>query len=657
VISTMPTEAAIQEFMGYVHSLRGDEKGEAQLFCDRLFRAFGHGGIVEAQGALEARIKFDTGRTKFADCLWSPRGRDGVLIEMKKRSVRNLESHFPQVRDYWIEMNPEVVIGQGAQKPKYIILCNFDRFLIYRQLTKVDEVTIAELPARLGALNFLLLEEREPIFRHNEEAISQDAARAIGDVFKYLVFDRGENREAVQRFILQCVLALFSEDFGLLPRDIFTELVRDCQRGGSSYDLFGALFRQMATEAPAKGGRFKEVKYFNGGLFDTVEPIELDHSSLDALARAADFDWREVNPAIFGALFESTMNARERHRYGAHFTSEEDIQKIINPTIVRPWRARIEGAKRLRDLTGLLDELAQFRVLDPACGCGNFLYVAYRAVREIEMQTIEKIASDFAPSSLRGVRFGITRVSTRQFLGLDVQQIAVEVTKMTLMLGRELAAVEWNARIGPLMGTLPLSYDEGLPLDRLDDTVQCSDALLDPWPNFDVVIGNPPYQSKNKMLVEYGRDYVTRIRERYPDVPGRADYCVYWFRRAHEEMKFGQRAGLVGTNTIRQNYSREGGLDYIVNSGGIITDAVSSQVWSGDAVVHVSIANWIKGSYKGSRKLAVQNGDRRESPFSYFEVDEINSALSRAVDLTEAGDLAANKDSNRSFAVSPLLAA
>jgi len=141
----MTTLQALQEFISYTKQLKGDEKGEAQLFCDRLFRAFGHGGIIEANGQLEARIKFnESGRTKFADCLWSPDGRDGVLIEMKKRGEKNLESHFPQVRDYWIEMNPEKVLGQGAQKPKYIVLCNFDKFIIYKQLSRVDEITIDE---------------------------------------------------------------------------------------------------------------------------------------------------------------------------------------------------------------------------------------------------------------------------------------------------------------------------------------------------------------------------------------------------------------------------------------------------------------------------------------------------------------------------------
>ncbi len=646
----MSNKQALQEFVDYVRRLKGDEKGEAQLFCDRFFRAFGYGGILEAHGSLEARIKFsDSGRTKFADCLWSPHGKDGVLIEMKKKAEKNLETHFPQARDYWIEMNPEKVIGPGAQKPKYIILCNFERFLLYRQLSFVDEITIDEFVERASAFNFMLPEDKEPIFHNNIEAISQDAARTIGEIFKHLIFEKGEEREVAQRFLLQCVLALFSEDFGLLPPFIFSELIRDCQRGQSAYDLLGGLFRQMASEKPAKGGRFKDVKYFNGGLFDEVEPLELDSTSLNLLANAADFNWKSVNPSIFGALFESTMNEKERHQFGAHYTSEADILKIVNPTIVRPWKERLNKAKTLQELSNLLDELENFKVLDPACGCGNFLYVAYRALKDIEMQIIEKIAANFSSRSVKPLKFGISRVSTKQFYGIDLLPVAVEVAKVTLMLGKELAADEWNKRIRLLMSILDLNFDEGLPLERLDDFIICDDALFCDWPEFDVVIGNPPYQSKNKMQMEMDREYIDRVRAHYPDVPGRADYCVYWFRRGHKEMKEGQRAGFVGTNTIRQNYSREGGLDYIVNNGGTITEAVSTQVWSGDAVVHVSIVNWIKGAEKGGKSLVLQRGDSVDSPFDYYDLEYINSALSLAVDLTSARSLKVNENSNACF--------
>lgn len=640
----------LQDFVDFAKRLKGDEKGEAQLFCDRFFRAFGHGGILEAQGTLEARIKFaDSGRTKFADCLWSPVGRDGVLIEMKRRTEKNLETHFPQVRDYWIEMNPEKIIGRGAQKPKYIILCNFERFIIYQHLSRVDEITLDEFVDRASAFNFMLPDHKEPDFRNNVEKISYAAAHKIGEIFKHLVYEKKENREASQRFLLQCVLALFSEDFGILPQYIFTELIRDCQKGQSTHDLFGSLFRQMASEKPAHGGRFKDVKYFNGGIFDVVEPLEFDNVSLSLLAEACEFNWKSVNPSIFGALFESTLTEGERHKFGAHYTSEADILKIVIPTITRPWRERLNRAEALQELTQFLDDLGKFRVLDPACGCGNFLYMAYLSLKDIEMQAIEKIAAKFTKRSVTALKFGFSRVSAMQFYGIDILPVAVEVAKVTMMLAKELAAAEWNKRITPFMSQLGLNFDEGLPLDRLDDCIKRDDALFCEWPEFDVIIGNPPYQSKNKMQLEMDRDYINRVRARYPEVPGRADYCVYWFRRAHDEMKEGQRAGLVGTNTIRQNYSREGGLDYIVNNGGTITDAISTQVWSGDAVVYVSIVNWIKGKETGKKRLAFQRGDSPDSPFEYFEPDTINSALSLAVDLASAKSLSTNVNSQACF--------
>lgn len=635
----------LEEFRDFAALLRGDEKGEAQIFCDRFFRAFGHGGIVEANGSLEARIKFTGGTTKFADCLWAPRGRPGVLIEMKKRSERNLERHFAQLRDYWLEMNPEKLFGQGAQKPEYMMLCNFDRFLIYRYLSPVDEVRIEDIIDRSSAFNFMLPVAKEPIFKNNVEEISKDAASEVGELFKYLVFDRKQEAAIAQRFLLQCVVCLFSEDFGLLPRNFFSELIRDCQNGGNTYDLFGGLFSQMANPQQARGGRFAQIPYFNGGLFKDIEPIELDNYGLELLQKAATKNWKSVNPAIFGALFESTMNSLERHAFGAHFTSEADIHKIVGPTIVKPWRAKIQEATTLAKLKALLEELSQFKVLDPACGCGNFLFVAYMALKDIEMQIIEKIASTFSNRSTANLNLGLSRVSTKQFYGIDIQPVAVEVTKMTMTLAKELAADQWNQRINELLATLGLSTDQGLPLETLDDNITCKDAILSDWPKVDAIIGNPPFQSKNKMKNEMDNHYIDAIREKYPEIPARADFCVFWLRKAHDALDSGQRAGFVGTNTIRQNYSRLGGLDYIVKNKGTITDAVSTQVWSGDAVVHVSIVNWVKGPYKGEKMLMHQIGDKTDSPFEYHHPKVINSALSNSTDVGSVHSLNTNKQS------------
>jgi hypothetical protein len=628
----------IERFVAYARTLDGDEKGESQVFCDRLFQAFGHAGYKEAGATLEYRVRQAGQRTKFADLLWRPR----LLLEMKKRGTK-LERHYRQAFEYWLGLVPH--------RPRYVVLCNFDEFWIYdfdsQMEEPVDRVNIEDLSQRYTAFNFLFPVEKKPLFGNDLVAVTRAAADKVAAVYRSIV-SHGADFADAERFILQCVMAMFSEDFDLLPRGLFTELVEECRAGGSTYDLFGALFRQMNNPEHARGGRFKGVPYFNGGLFQTVRPIDLSPEEVELLAEAAREDWSKVQPAIFGTLFQSSMDKYERHAYGAHFTSEADIQKVVLPTIVRPWRERIENANSFKELVALRDELLSFRVLDPACGSGNFLYVAYRETKRLEMDLLTKIHESFGKSAER--RVGTTSlVNLHQFYGIDNNIFAVELAKVTLVLAKELSLREMQGTINAVQSELPLQRDQVLPLDNLDNNIRCEDALFSDWPEVNAIIGNPPYQSKNKMQQEYGAAYVSRVRGRYPEVPGRADYCVYWFRRAHDELPSGSRAGLVGTNTIRQNYSREGGLDYIVQNGGIITEAVSSQVWSGSAAVHVSVVNWIKGMDTGKKRLFTQIGDKTDSPWEVVELDYISSALSASFDVTTAAPLKANSEAGVSY--------
>ena len=628
----------IRQFVDYARTLKGDEKGEAQVFCDRLFQAFGHDGYKEAGATLEYRVKGPGKSTKFADLLWRPR----LLIEMKKRGEK-LQRHYSQAFEYWLQLVPH--------RPKYVVLCNFDEFWIYDfdlQLNDpVDVVALGDLPNRFTAFNFLFPIEKKPQFGNNRVDVTRAAADKLAAVFNAMIA-RDQNREQSQRFVLQCVVAMFAEDAELLPRGLFSELLDECRGRESTYDLIGGLFRQMNNPTPARGGRFRNVRYFNGGVFQVIEPVELAADEIDQLISASSEDWSKVQPPIFGTLFQSSMGKEKRHAFGAHFTSEADIQKVVLPTIVRPWREQIEATETLKDLRALLDKLRTFRVLDPACGSGNFLYVAYRELKRLELSLMAKIHAKFARRAREAVGTR-SMVSTAQFFGIDKDEFGVELAKVTLMLAKELAINESQAWIDAEQLDLPIEFDAALPLDNLDANIQCGDALFLEWPKANAIIGNPPFQSKNKMQREYGAEYVGKVRARYPDVPGRADYCVYWFRRAHDELPQDGRAGLVGTNTIRQNYSREGGLDYIVGHGGTIIEAVSTQVWSGEAVVHVSIANWVKGNQQGVKKIITQVGDMRESPWEVTEVDRIGPALSALLDVTKAQRLRANIESRACY--------
>lgn len=287
----------------------------------------------------------------------------------------------------------------------------------------------------------------------------------------------------------------------------------------------------------------------------------------------------------------------------------------------------------MKELLALRSELMNFKVLDPACGSGNFLYLSYRELVRVEIALMAKLKQTVSAKNFQEQAKAVSLISPRNFYGIDRDSFGVELAKVTLMLAKKLAIDEAIEVLERDQIELPLHGDEALPLDNLDANIVCGDALFADWPEVDAIVGNPPYQSKNKIQQELGRAYVNEVREHFPDVDGRADYCVYWFRKAHDHLKKGQRAGLVGTNTTRQNYSRTGGLDYIVNSDGTITEAVSTMKWSGDAVVFVSIVNWIKGAPPG------------KSPFTF----------SKAMILRRGGAIAISTSSAQLFPLSKTL--
>ena len=247
------------------------------------------------------------------------------------------------------------------------------------------------------------------------------------------------------------------------------------------------------------------------------------------------------------------------------------------PTIVRPWRERIEATNTLKDLRLLLEELRLFRVLDPACGNGNFLYLVFRELKRLELSLMAKIHADFGRRAREAVGTR-SMVSTKQLFGIDKDDFAVELAKVTLMLAKELAIDESRAWLDAEQLDLPIEFDEALPLDNLDGNITCGDALFSEWPLAHAIVGNPPYLGSRYLAKEHGYAYANKLYVRYPEVPKMADYCVHWFRLAHERLPDGGRAGLVGTNSIRQNETREAGLDFILEAGGTITEAVSTQV-------------------------------------------------------------------------------
>ncbi|MBD2636455.1 class I SAM-dependent DNA methyltransferase [Limnothrix sp. FACHB-881] len=597
---------------------RGDEKGEAQTFLNRFFAAFGYADAIAAGAVFETRVAKGSasGHTGFADLVWRSSDkppRPGVLFEMKKRG-ESLEKHRRQAFTYWERLVPN--------RPRYVVLCNFDWFWIYDFDTQIDEpvdrIALADLSQRSSAFAFMKPGETKPVFNNNQQEITQEAAMRMGQLYrdleKRLYTKSGSFKPIdIQRFVLQCVLAMFAEDRGLLPSDLFTRCVLDCLEGESSYQILGALFDEMNRNHIAPAGRFQGVGYFNGGLFAKVLPIELNSKELEILKVAAQEDWSQIRPAIFGSIFEGTANGDERRAHGMHFTSEIDIMKIVRPTISHYWEAKIEAAKTVNDFEKLHQELIEYRVLDPACGSGNFLYVAYQ-----EMKDLEKVILDRICDLKQSVQIPLRSVSPLQFFGIDINSFAVQLAQVTMTIARKVAIDRLQIK------------EEALPLDTLDQNIVRQDALFNSWPQADAIIGNPPFLGGNRIRKELGDKYIEKVFSRFPEVKNQVDFCTYWFRLAHESSIASTRVGLVATNTIRQGNTRKAGLDYITKNGGRIYSAVSSQPWSGEAVVQVSIVNW---SYDDQKLLILDDQI----------VSQITPSLSESLDVSSAEKLLSNR--------------
>jgi hypothetical protein len=553
---------------------RGSERAEAQTFLNELFACYG-----TDRGDAGARFE-EPQHGKFVDLLWQRR----CLIEMKRPSeAARLAVHREQVLAYW---RAAADAQHNVPAPRFVVLCAFQRFEVWEPgafpAEPRAEFELVDLPDRMESLLFLA--DREPTFVGSQEAVTREAVRLMTDLYHRLGDRHAAPPHVRRNFLLQSVWCLFAEDLGQLERDLYTRIVDGLieDRRRSSADDLGQLFTWLNRPGPRPaGGLYAETPYVDGGLFDEPAEIHLEHDELLALRLASEYDWRMVEPHVFGSILQGTLGHDAQWALGAHYTHEVDIQKVVKPSIVDPWRERIEAASTLAEIRSLQDELLNYVVLDPACGSGNFLYTAYRELRRLERRLHERESEMRRAEGRRGADQGALAAffPLTNIKGIDIDAFAVSLARVTLWMGHKLAVDE-------------LDLDEAtLPLAELSG-IRSGDALRLEWPRASVIIGNPPFHGDRNLRGLLGDDYVEWLKREFGC--GLKDHCVYWFRKAQDHLGPGERAGLVGTNSIAQNRARSASLNYIVENGGVITNAVSTQDWPGEAAVDVSIVNWIK---------------------------------------------------------------
>ncbi len=521
----------------------------------------------------------------------------------------------------------------SLQNPPLLIVSDMDRILVRTNWTN----TVQEIHAiRLDDLNDAHTRDLLRNCFVNPDALRPQKTRAMltqeaADKFIAIaqrLRQRGHDPQAVAHFVIRLVFCMFAEDVGLLPDHMFTRVVKSAHGKPATFaKKVAALFAAMRT-----GGDYgaDTVEWFNGGLFDSDDVLPLEWNDVEDLIRTSALDWSDIDPSIFGTLFERGLDPDKRSQLGAHYTDRDKIMMIVNPVVVEPLRAEWAGVKsRIEGLFGTMstataragaialkdtfrERLRAFRILDPACGSGNFLYLALNALKNIEKQV-----------NLDAEAMGIGKVTDasltgpENLLGIELNPYAAELARVSVWIGD----IQWSRRNGfePARN----------PILRKLDTIECRDAILAPdgtragWPKADVVVGNPPFLGNKKMIRELGEDYTVALRKAYADVPGGVDLVAYWFARAWGQMQAGAlaRAGLVATNSIRGGANREV-LKPIVQ-GGRIFEAWGDENWTVDgAAVRVSLVCFKKG--KGS--AALLDGS---------EVSQVSSDLTRAGDGVE----------------------
>jgi type II restriction/modification system DNA methylase subunit YeeA len=566
-----------------------------------------------------------------------------------KGKGKNLQAALKQLQGYALALH----------SPPLLIVCDLDSIVIHTafrnavQQTHVIALADIAKPEARQKLKWVFTDPDRLHPGQTRENLTQDAARRFANLAQGL-HGRGFEPHTVAHFLNRLLFCLFAEDCDLLPRQLFSRLLESAAKAPQH----GEAMLKDLFEAMAKGGAcaFEVIDWFNGGLFNDSETLPLSADEFKQLLALSRLDWSDIEPAIFGTLFERGLDPAKRSQLGAHYTDRESIMRLINPIIREPLLSEWEAVKGeiQKDKTkgrnkaqkayiGFLERLRQFRVLDPACGSGNFLYLALQTLKDLEHQAI-----------LEAETLGLPRqfpsVGPEAVHGIELNPYAAELARVTVWIGE----IQWMLQHG---------YDLNRnPVLRPLDTIEQRDAILDipdvgrasarqgvlkdalqyieaQWPEADVIIGNPPFLGDKKMVSSLGEDYTNALRSCYKGrVPGGADLVCYWFEKARTHIETGKakRAGLVATNSIRGGANRK--VLERINESGRIFYAWSDEPWINEgAAVRVSLVGF---TGKDEALPVVLNGN----PTGEIYADlTMGTTAGEGVNLTKAGSLPENK--------------
>ena len=570
---------------------------------------------------------------------WADVWKRGHFAWENKGKRKDLRAAYAQLQQYAVAL----------ENPPLLVACDVETIEIHTNWTNtvhevhrigLEELREAAARAKLKAV-FTDPERLKP--GQTRQALTEKAAREFAGLALRLR-TRGHDPQAVAHFVNRLVFCMFAEDVGLLPGRLFQRML---EHGAKRPEQFAVMAAQLFAAMRAGGlVGFEEVAWFNGGLFDNDMALPLEKEDIGQALAAARLDWAEIDPSILGTLFERGLDPDKRSQLGAHYTDRDKIMLIVGPVIVEPltqkWEEQKEAIRSLlaradkarspavatkatNDARGLytafLERLRGFRVLDPACGSGNFLYLALLALKDIE----HRVNLD---AEALGFQRAFPTVGPEAVLGIEINPYAAELARVSVWIGE----IQWMQRNGFSVSSNPILK----PLRN----IECRDAILKPdgteteWPAADAIIGNPPFLGAKIMKGRLGVEATERIRATFGDrLPGFTDLVCYWFEKARAQILAGasQRAGLVATNSIAKNTN----LPVLkrIQAGLVIHEAWRDEQWTVEgAAVRVAL-------------ICFAPADKVAFPLRLDgqPVPGINANLTTGVDVTRATVLATNR--------------
>jgi hypothetical protein len=577
------------------------ENAEAQSFWNDWFNVFGivRRRVVQFE---QKATRTSTGGRGRIDAFW-----EGQVAVEHKSAGKSLAEAEQQALDYLNGL-------PHAAQPRMVITSDFGHFrALDLEKNETIEFPLAEFPDHIGRFGFLAGYETRTF--KPEDKVNIEAAERMGHLYDALA-ETGYTGHDLKVFLVRLMFCLFADDTGVWEKGLFEEFLdtRTAPDGSDVGALVERLFRVLDTPEDKRTSTLDETlarfPYVNGGLFhERIDIPDFNTELRTRLLACSQFDWSAISPAIFGSMFQSVMDSKARRALGAHYTSEQNILKVIGPLFLDDLRAEFDAARQsIRRLEALHNRLATLTFFDPAAGCGNFLLIAYREMRRLEfdilvrLQELRESAAGFVQQHIDISYSQVSKINVDQFYGIEVEEFPARIAETAIYLVDHLENMRLSLHFGRYFARIPLRAQAHI---HVDNALRLDWNTVLPANRCSYLLGNPPFVGALRLTDEQIEDR----KRTFADIPeakdlrtGRLDYVLCWYGKAMQYMRGTQvRAAFVSTNSISQGEQARSLAPMLQRLGFEIDFAHRTFRWTsegrGKAIVYVVIIGFSHGGH------------------------------------------------------------